>query len=992
VGVKLEDHIAKLLKRVDEWIAEQKETASLEKARVDDGKRPEQKRADRAKRGNDKGFDGRPEFSNFGDQRLDRVSGINVNDRKDADSGQSNKGKSLHILKELKSIKPNLPKSEPIDKARVDEGKTDYQKQAARADRAGSWEKENLGTAGSGHSKIKEITHFLHNSKLDQIKRSPKPNFPAEPVEKAIDMKQVKAGIVAGAMALAPHAKDSIKSIPQKVTQTIQHINGQEKLRNDAADRFGIKDSNEWITDYSYNTISGKHEVHSHYDRVPKSKKVTNEHVNQFKKEKGLDISQIKAANTEPVDKSIEDQMFYEKHKKQIHQEGKARRAAIEQKKSTPSLVEKLSSWINKPKAQPSQPQAPAEQKPDKLAASEKTPIVMTAKQAVDEHKELVHVLKTPSHKDDLKEAKEQGVELKEYKQKLDKSATVKKPHNLDLTHVATVETPKELHPFISGGHPVPYDHPHRELAAKFVTDVWRKNKPEGKRMSEKLLGIGENGKVNPAAKQGYSTVKAEKKDYAAPTPADISAPAIINERRTMTGRNYISGPDIISGYPSTVGESGQPKDKDMKKSELAKSLKKLFGKELDKAQNSDPSTRFKNETGVNKQVHSGSTGISGQGYTVRGAKATVSSEGNKGQEFRQPQGGPNFDRGLARDKAKSVLSDLKAMPKPNLPKSEKSLEKLDPMSHQPGTMLDKSSPEYLYKMKTFGDGLKKYCSSKMEKANNFEAKSGLKGQDVALKMVRATNPNSGPKGVHQARPDKQGKSTAGIEAVNSKKLGDMASKMTTPVSSKRDTQSASMAMGNASKLGHKKVLTELKAMPKPNLPKSEAPIAKSDSSLKKNSKFKELEAKLNAIMPSKPVNPEIQAAAKAKVAAGMQAKAKHDQMEKDRTTQQISEQKLKQDLLLPENIKLDRPKYLTLQQGHEAILNGKPNPMQEAGKNKPQHLDDIKLLNNYHGKNIITGVHDQPVKSWGNETYLMHPDGKLDFQHAEYDTSDARK
>jgi hypothetical protein len=842
MGVKLEDHIAKLLKRVDEWIAEQKETAGLEKARVD-------------------------------------------------------------------------------------EGKTDYQKQAARADRAGSWEKENLGTAGSGHSKTKEITHFLHNSKLDQIKRSPKPNFPAE-----------------------------------------------------------------------------------------------------------------------PVDKSIEDQMFYEKHKKQVHQEGKARRAAIEQKKSAPSLVEKLSSWVNKPKAQPSQPQAPVEQKPDKLAASEKTPIVMTAKQAVKEHKELVHVLKTPSHKDDLKEAKEQGKELKEYKGKLDKSANSSGlKSSLDLNHVASVPTPKELHPFISSGATIPYNHPHRELAAKFVTDVWRKNKPEGMRMSSKLLGVDEHGQK--------TTVKAEKKDYAAPTPADVSAPAIINERRTNTGRRYISGPDIISGYPSSVGESGQPKDKDMKKSELVKSLKKLFGKELEKAQsepnlpsgvkNLDPrlthqrAARESNEKTLHqKGVHiprpdSGITTERANNFSISRQKDKHKNvlsnlkampkpnlpksepiekarvdEGKRPEQKRAARanrgndkafdGRPEFsnfgDQRLDRvsginvndrknadsgqsNKHKSlhILKELKAMPKPNLPKSEKSLEKLDPTTHQPGTMLDKSSPEYLYKMKTFCDGLKKYCSSKMEKANNFEAKSGLKGQDVALKMVRAANPNSGPKGVHKPFG---GKDTSIMGQAN------------------RGNWSAGDPKSNnlQAKKEAVNVLGQMSKMPKPNLPKSEASIAKSDSSLKKNSKFKELEAKLNAIMPSKPVNPEIQAAAKAKVAAGMQAKAKHDQMQKDKTTQHLSEQKLKQDLLLPENLKLDRPKYLTLQQGHEAILNGKPNPMQEAGKNKPQHLDDIKKLNAYHGKNIITGVHDQPVKSWGNETYLMHPDGKLDFQHAEYDTSDARK
>lgn len=59
-----------------------------------------------------------------------------------------------------------------------------------------------------------------------------------------------------------------------------------------------------------------------------------------------------------------------------------------------------------------------------------KTPVKMTAEEAVDEHKKLVGVLESPSHKDDKKEAKKQRKELKEYKEKLDKGE--KKPNPKD--------------------------------------------------------------------------------------------------------------------------------------------------------------------------------------------------------------------------------------------------------------------------------------------------------------------------------------------------------------------------------------------------------------------------------------------------------------------------------------------------------------------------------------------------------------------------------
>lgn len=55
------------------------------------------------------------------------------------------------------------------------------------------------------------------------------------------------------------------------------------------------------------------------------------------------------------------------------------------------------------------------------IVKGKKTPVTMTAEEAVDEHEHLVDVLNSPSHKDDKKEAKKQKKELKEYKEKLDK-------------------------------------------------------------------------------------------------------------------------------------------------------------------------------------------------------------------------------------------------------------------------------------------------------------------------------------------------------------------------------------------------------------------------------------------------------------------------------------------------------------------------------------------------------------------------------------------
>ncbi len=44
--------------------------------------------------------------------------------------------------------------------------------------------------------------------------------------------------------------------------------------------------------------------------------------------------------------------------------------------------------------------------------------IAMSKKVLIKEHKNLIKVLKSPEHKDDLEEAKKQELELKEYKRR----------------------------------------------------------------------------------------------------------------------------------------------------------------------------------------------------------------------------------------------------------------------------------------------------------------------------------------------------------------------------------------------------------------------------------------------------------------------------------------------------------------------------------------------------------------------------------------------
>lgn len=169
-----------------------------------------------------------------------------------------------------------------------------------------------------------------------------------------------------------------------------------------------------------------------------------------------------------------------------------------------------------------------------------------------------------------------------------------------------------------------------------------------------------------------------------------------------------------------------QPKP-DLPKSEPVEKADKVD--KIGLSTNTGRKNQYNNTKGVNKPVHMApEVGISGQGYTVRGAK----SLGLHDAKFRQPQGGPKYDRGLARQKAKEVLSDLKSMPKPNLPKSEpveKAVKKINPKD--PVLNYNKVAPKAMDE----------------DKKKNYEAKviqliSKIKEIKKSEKMEKAIQPS----------------------------------------------------------------------------------------------------------------------------------------------------------------------------------------------------------------------------------------------------------
>lgn len=63
-------------------------------------------------------------------------------------------------------------------------------------------------------------------------------------------------------------------------------------------------------------------------------------------------------------------------------------------------------------------------------------------------------------------------------------------------------------------------------------------------------------------------------------------------------------------------------------------------------------------------------------------------------------------------------------------------------------------------------------------------------------------------------------------------------------------------------------------------------------------------------------------------------------------------------------------------------------NPVRDAGKNKPTHMNDLHSLKSA-GHIQGWNEHDHPKKSWGSETYEVGHDGSLKYVHAQHDSSD---
>lgn len=258
------------------------------------------------------------------------------------------------------------------------------------------------------------------------------------------------------------------------------------------------------------------------------------------------------------------------------------------------------------------------------------------------------------------------------------------------------------------------------------------------------------------------------------------------------------------------------------------KDAKTLMRNDLDKADkkdqyglstNSSRKIRYANEAGINKPfaMGSGDVGVSNQGYTVRGAM-NAPVFGNP--SFRQPQGGPKFDRDVARDKAKKVLSEMRSTPKPNLPKSEEAQDKrnykfrMDEFERRPRGV---HSPTKEPGQSVSGKMARRAKQSPNDPSYSKWAKQGHQEKLDQLKSM--SKPNL-PKSEDGMRKDERGVHKQSVESkvAESRNLKNWKGMS----DSGRELEFSFRPRIDEVKNRHKQVLSDLKSMPKPNLPKSE--------------------------------------------------------------------------------------------------------------------------------------------------------------------------
>ena len=137
-----------------------------------------------------------------------------------------------------------------------------------------------------------------------------------------------------------------------------------------------------------------------------------------------------------------------------------------------------------------------------------------------------------------------------------------KAPENPEIhhpeTHVAGVEIPHSLREHLKAGNVIPYDHALRGEAAEFVTNVWRKNTHDGKRMSSRLLGVTED--EAPQIKPGKATIKDEmpfKKDGEAGSAKPLAPRFPSKEQGDAIQRELSGGLPNKEGWANVQQELG---------------------------------------------------------------------------------------------------------------------------------------------------------------------------------------------------------------------------------------------------------------------------------------------------------------------------------------------------------------------------------------------------------------------------------------------------
>lgn len=183
--------------------------------------------------------------------------------------------------------------------------------------------------------------------------------------------------------------------------------------------------------------------------------------------------------------------------------------------------------------------------------------------------------------------------------------------------------------------------------------------------------------------------------------------------------------------------------------------------------------------------------------------------------------------------------------------------------------------------------------------------------------------------------------------------------------------------------------------MSQPKMPKMKAPGAKPAAPQMQMSEVKKDDKAHQAGNPEASAHEVVESGASLpKMAAQMNRKG-HEASQ--RFFNHLRSLKDKSKLRSPENVMKAEgdsgKKYVTVSQHwasgiHDKATGKYANPVKDAGKSRPEHMDDLHALK-AKGHISSWGEHDKPVKHWGSETYEKHPDGKLKFVHADYDTSD---